>query len=105
MVEAEAHVGVGGEMKNKIAAGHCPGERRQIEVVAFEKFETRIFQRAIQKFCLAGGKIVPTDDRFTVGEQAVNEVTTDEASGPGHEYFFHVQGRSLTQAGKSCQLF
>src|ERR1035437_2870424 len=62
MFEAEADIGVRGEMKNRVATGHRLGERGQIKIVAFDKFETGFFQRAFQKFFLAGGKIVPADN-------------------------------------------
>src|ERR1035437_4976879 len=78
MFEAKAGVGIRGEMKNGVATGHRLGERRQIEVVAFDELEVGIFQRAFQKFFLAGGKIIPADNLPAVGEQTVNEVAADE---------------------------
>ena len=41
MVEAEADVGIGGEMEHGVTAGHRPGQRGQIQVVALDEFEVR----------------------------------------------------------------
>ena len=58
MLQAEPHVGVGGEVKNKIAPGHRLGERGQIQAIASDQLELGIFERAFEKFILAGGKII-----------------------------------------------
>ena len=73
MFESETHVGIRCEVKNCVASGHRAGERGQIEIIALDEFEVFIFQRAVQKFPLAGGKIIPAGDGFSLGEQPVNE--------------------------------
>ena len=89
MFQAETHIGIGGEMKNGVATGHRFGQRGQIQIVAFDEFEIFIFQRAIEKFSLAGRKIIPADDGFAVGEQAVNEVAANETGRAGDENLLH----------------
>ncbi len=89
MLEAEAHVGVGGEMKNGVATGHRLRQCGQIQIVAFDELEVGIFQRAFQKSSLASRKIIPADDGFAVGQEPVNKVAADEARRAGHENFFH----------------
>jgi hypothetical protein len=54
---------------------------------------------------LAGGKIVPADDVFTAGKQAVNEIAADETGGTGDKNFFHDWARSLMRKGRACQRF
>src|SRR5882724_6592198 len=105
MVEAEAHVGVGGEMKNKIAAGHRLRERGQIETIAFDQFELWIFPSTFKKFILTRGKIIVADDRIAVAQQAVNEVAADEARRAGDKNFFHDWAWSLMKKGNVCQRF
>jgi hypothetical protein len=87
--EAEADVGIRGEMKNGVTASHRLGERGQIQIVAFDQFEFWIFERVVQKFFLVGGKIVPADDSFLVGKQTVNEVAADKTRCAGDENFLH----------------
>ena len=41
MLQAEADVGIGGEMKHDVAAGHRGRQRRRIEDVAFDQLERR----------------------------------------------------------------
>src|SRR5882724_2829602 len=105
MVEAEAHVGIGGEVKNKIAAGHRLRERGQVETIAMDQLELRIFERAFKKFILPRGKIIVADDRFAVGKKPVNEVAADKTRRAGDENFFHDWAWSLMRAGGSCQYF
>ena len=45
--EAEADVGIRGEMKNGVTASHRLGERGQIQIVAFNQFEFWIFERVV----------------------------------------------------------
>ena len=39
MFESEAHVGIGGEMKDGVAAGHRFGQCGQVEIVATDEGE------------------------------------------------------------------
>ena len=89
MIGAEAHVGVGGEMENEIAAGHRAFERGEIEVVALDEFEARIFQRFDDERPLAGREIIPADDGLAVRKQAINETGADETGGAGDEDLVH----------------
>ena len=69
MFEAEADVGIGGEVENEIAPGHRLRQRREVKVIAANEFEIRMIPRGRQKFILAGGKIVPADDAFAAGSR------------------------------------
>jgi len=82
MFESEPHVGIGGEVKDKIAPGHRLLQRREVKVVAMNEFEIRMAPRGRQKFILARGKIVPADNRFTAGQQAVNKIAANEPAAP-----------------------
>ena len=90
MVETKTDIGIGGQMKNEIAPGHRAGQRRQIKAIAFNQFEFRIGQRRLEKFLLAGGKIVPADNVFAVGEQPVHEIAADKSGRAGHEDCVHL---------------
>jgi hypothetical protein len=48
-----------------------------------------MFQRAVEKFFLAGGKIIPADNRFVIGQQAVNQGAANESGGAGDENAVH----------------
>jgi len=61
---------------------HRAGERGQVEVIAFDKLELRMGQRRLDKFPLAGGKIVPADDVFAAGKQAVNKIAAMKPAAP-----------------------
>ena len=39
MLQAEAHVGIGGKVEHDIAAGHRGSQRRRVEHVAFDQPE------------------------------------------------------------------
>ena len=86
---AEAHVGVGGEVEDEIAAGHGLGQRRQIEIVALDQAILWVGERPCDKGPLARGEIVPADDGFPVGEEAVNEAAANKAGCAGDEDFVH----------------
>jgi len=83
MFETEADIGVGGKVENKIAPGHRLRQRRKIKIVAANEFEIWMVPRRRQKFILAGGKIIPADDVFAAGQQAVNEIAADKTGGAG----------------------
>ena len=61
--------------------------------------------RRLKKFALAGGKIVPADNRSAAGQQAVNEIAADKTGGAGDENFFHDWARSLVRSGRLASLF
>ncbi len=84
------------QMENHVAARHRLGERRQIKVVAFDKFEAGIFQRIFHKSLLAGGEIVPANDGFSIGEQAVNQTAADKTRRTGDKNFFHNSGTKFS---------
>ena len=89
MLEAEADVGIGGQMKDKIASRHRADQRGQIQAIAFDQFELGICQRRLEKFALAGGKIVPADHLPAAGQQTVNQVTANKTGGAGDKDFLH----------------
>ena len=95
MFEAKTHIGVGGEVKNKTASRHRACQGGQIETIAFNQFEPRIDCRRLKEFALAGGKIIPTDDAFAIGEKPVNEIAADKSSRTGDKNLFHDRVRSL----------
>lgn len=89
MFEAEAHIGVGGEMENSVTARHCLRERGQVEIVTLNQFEVRILQRAVKEAALAGGKVIPAHDGFAVFEEPVCQGAADETGGAGDENALH----------------
>ena len=68
MIEPEAHVGIRGEMEDGVAPFHRGGERVEVEIVAEHELEVRMVARAFEEAFLAGGEIVPADDRLAVSE-------------------------------------
>ena len=90
MIQAEPDVRIGGQMKNEIASRHRADQGGQIQAIAFDQFEFRIGQRRLEKFLLAGGKIVPADNVFAVGEKPVNQIAADESGRAGHEDCVHL---------------
>ena len=92
-------------MKDKIAPGHRLLQRREVKVVAMNEFEIRMAPRGRQKFILARGKIVPADNRFTAGQQAVNKIAANETGGTGDKNLFHVWARSLVRMRPARQPF
>ena len=61
--------------------------RHGIEEVALDHARPRIGRGAFQKALPAGGVVVVADHLVTVGEEAVGEVTADEADSAGDEEF------------------
>ena len=92
MLGAEAHVRVGGEVKDKVAALHRGGQRGQVEIVAADEAEPRVGRRGRQEPLLAGGEIIPADHGQAVREQAVGQVGADEAGRTGDEDALHESG-------------
>jgi hypothetical protein len=78
-------------MKDRVATGHRPGQRIQVEIVAADEFEIWNFSRARQKILLAGGEIVPTHDQFAIGQQPICKTAANEARRTRDEYFGHVK--------------
>ena len=63
MLGAEAHVGVGGEMKHEVGALHGARQRVGIEQVAFDEAEVRrCAEASSRKRMLAGRQVVVADD-------------------------------------------
>ncbi len=87
MLQAEADVGVGGEMKNDVAAGHRRGQRRHVEDIAFHQFEFGMLERAREKFAQAGAEIIEAGDGKTRREQAIGKIAADETGSAGDERF------------------
>ena len=105
MFEAKADIGIGGEVKDKIASGDRTGQRREVKVVALDKLESGVFAGTDKEFILAGGKIVPADDVFAAGQQAVNKVAANETGSTGDKNLFHDRARSLVRRGWGRQHF
>ena len=89
MLGAETDIGVGGEVKHKIATLHRGGERGEVEVVAADEFKAGIFLRTLEEFFLAGRKIIPAGDGDAVREEAIDEAGPDETGGAGDEDVLH----------------
>jgi hypothetical protein len=87
--EAEADVGIRGEMKNGVTASHRLGERGQIQIVAFDQFEFWIFEGVVQKFFWPVEKLSQPTTVFPVGQQTVNEVAADKTRCAGDENLLH----------------
>src|SRR5581483_880349 len=89
MLGAKTHIGIGGKMENEVATRHGCGECGQVQGITLDELEARMKQRGLEKFFLAGGKIVPSDDRDAVGEKPVDKIGTNETCGSGDEGFLH----------------
>src|SRR6185503_19901161 len=59
VLQAEAHVGVGGKVKDGVATPHRCRQPVEVEVVAADEPETGMLLRARGKFRPARGEIVP----------------------------------------------
>jgi hypothetical protein len=92
-------------VENKIAPGHRLRQRRKIKVVAVNEFEIRVTSSRHQKFILTGGKIVPADNLFAAGQQAVNEIAANKTGGAGDKNLFHDWMRSLERTRPARQHF
>ncbi|MEJ1974394.1 MAG: hypothetical protein WDM96_18650 [Lacunisphaera sp.] len=90
-------VGVGGEVKHEAGAFHRRGQGRQIEVVAADELETRLFHRAVEEAELTGAEVVPACDCDAIRQQAIDERGADEAGGAGDKNVVHGFGRTATQ--------
>ena len=88
MVQPEAHVGVGGEVKDELAARHGGGQGGQVEVVAPHEAVVRVFERALDEGRLAGGEVVPADDLVALAEQTIRQRAADE-TGRARDEVFH----------------
>jgi hypothetical protein len=82
---AEAHVGVGGEMKHEARAFHGARQRVGIEQVAFKKIEVGVAGRIVEKAHAAGRQVVEADDALTVRQKAIGQLAADEACRSGNE--------------------
>ena len=90
MLRAEAHVGVGGEMKDELGALHGARQRLRVEQVALDEAEIRVRRRALEKAHPAGRQIVVADDGVAVGEQTIDQIASDEAGCSGDKIGHHV---------------
>ena len=48
MLQSEANIGVGGEVKNRVATRHGAGERGKIQIVTLDQLKSGIFQGAVE---------------------------------------------------------
>ncbi len=62
MFEAEADVGIGGEMEDNIGAGHRPGEAGRVEQISLDQCERRVSTGFRDELRQSGGKVVVADD-------------------------------------------
>jgi hypothetical protein len=53
------------------------------------ELEVGISLRGGEELFLAGGKIIPAGDSFSVGEQSVNQIAADKTCRAGDKNFFH----------------
>ncbi len=80
-----ADIGIGGEVEDHVGPGHGGGEGGEVEVIAFDKFKEGRGEGTGEEAALAGGEVVPTGDAHAVGQEAVDEIGTNEAGGTGDE--------------------
>ena len=90
MLEPEADIRIGSEMKNRVATRHRAGQRRQVQIIPFRQLEILVPQRTVEKPSLPGGKIVPADHGFSVRQQSVHEGAADKTSGAGDKNSLHL---------------
>jgi hypothetical protein len=83
-------------MEDQIATSHGTDERGQVEAITPNQFKLRVLQRATEKFTLPRGKIVETDDSFSIFQKTVNEVAADKTSRAGDKNSFHVKRTELS---------
>jgi len=57
MVQAEANVGIGSEVEDRITALHRGGERVEVEIIAANELEVRVLARAFHESFLAGERL------------------------------------------------
>ena len=93
MLGAEAHIGIGGKMKDEIGALHGLRQRRGVgQKIAFDQVKIRVLDCRLEETPVAGRQIVKADDAVAVREQAIGQVAADEAGGSGDEIGFLAHG-------------
>ena len=72
MFEAEADIGVGGEVKHRVGAPHRRGQFLGVRQIALDQAEIRMLQGLFQEGPPAGRKIVEADNRVAPPQQLVD---------------------------------
>jgi hypothetical protein len=78
MLEAEADIGIRGQVKNEIAARHRADEPWQIQQIAAFQAEARSFGGFFQELDLAGREVIETDHGMTGAEKRISQTTAYE---------------------------
>jgi hypothetical protein len=98
MCEAEADIGVCGQMKNCIATRHRLSQSVRIQVIALDKFKIWFFSSVLQELGLAGGEVIPADDIRPLIQQMIGQSAADEASRTGNKIFSHEQSQIISDS-------
>src|SRR6476620_11071177 len=85
----EAHVGVGGKMKHCIVTSDRFSQGFEIKRISAQHFESGMLPSIFQEFFLAGGKIDPARDGYTICEKPVDKIRPNETGGASHENSVH----------------
>ena len=101
VLQAEAHVGVCGEVKYELAPRHRGGQRGQVEIIPAHEPETGSRVRAVEKRELARGKIIPADDLVAFTQKPVRQTAADKPGRAGNE-IFHAIVAGAHAMGRAC---
>ena len=89
MVEAVAHVGVGREVEDRVAARERASETLAVEHVALDELDARPGARRGDELALPVREVVVDDDLDAVGDQPIGERAADEPGSAGDERLPH----------------
>jgi hypothetical protein len=90
MLQAKAHVGIRGQMKDSVAPVHRRSQCVQVKVVAMHHFEVWILARHSDEAFLTRRKIVPPDDLFALCEQHIDQRASNKTGRAGHKNSFQI---------------
>src|SRR5579883_2130642 len=85
MFEAEAHVGIGGEMKDAPRAPHGLRQLAGIEQIAFDQAEILMVPRRRHEFSHSRAEIVVAYDLLAIAQETIDEIAADETGSARHE--------------------
>ena len=72
VLDSEAHIRIGCQVKGKVAASHGPSQGRRIEIIAFDQGKSRMFPGILQELRATGGEVIPADYSLAVGQQGIH---------------------------------
>ena len=83
--EPEADVGIGGEMKDHVAARHSCPQFLEVQHVAFDQRERGVVLCAGKELHHTGREIVVADNPISGGQQPINQMAADKSGRAGDE--------------------